>query len=409
MCENFSYKMAFSVVLFFIVLTAVIFADSAIGLSVLMAVCLLYIGAYHYIIYRSEKIGKENQAFEALWRCSEDAVLVFEDSGNAVFMNETARKLFSSDRKFCFSQMLRELNMEDTVISEIDKEKSHYTVRNILFGENFADVTFAGFDYIEKNKRKSGIICSIHDISERGESEHSAVDFATVSHELRTPLTGIQGAVETVLLYPTLDSEMRNRLLEMAVDECDRMKRIISDFSVLSHLDRNDTDWRIESFDTVGFLDRAYDVFLAEAQQRRHVFVKDYPQNLPAITGDKERLQQVLLNVLSNAMKYTDTGGKITLQARAEDRGISVCVSDTGIGISQEELPHLFERFYRSEKAKNSKSEGMGIGLVLAKEMIDAHGGKIEIESIPERGTCVRMFFPYESKIKNEINKTEAS
>ena len=117
----------------------------------------------------------------------------------------------------------------------------------------------------------------------------------------------------------------------------------------------------------------------------------------------------MLLNVLSNAMKYTDTGGKITLQARAEDRGISVCVSDTGIGISQEELPHLFERFYRSEKAKNSKSEGMGIGLVLAKEMIDAHGGKIEIESIPERGTCVRMFFPYESKIKNEINKTEAS
>ncbi len=358
-----------------------------------------------------DEITGERQKFETLFMYLNDAVLAFDNGGNLIHVNKTACTLFSltfdgvmkNGEHFGFSKMLTDLKMDYKTISDKYKENRNCTVQDVVFGEKAMDITFAEFRYIEKNEEKRGVMCVIHDMTERYELDKSRREFvANVSHELRTPLTGIKGAVETVLEYPTLDAELKQQFLGMAVEECDRMTRIVSDLLTLSRFDNDGMVWKLETFEATAFLDRVYDVMRTEAKNRRHVFVKNYPQDLPMLTGDREKLQQVLINVLSNAMKYTEEGGEISMEAREEANGVAVCVSDNGIGIPAEDIPRLFERFYCVEKARSSDAGGTGLGLAIAKEIIDAHGGEIDIASEPGKGTSVRILLPYEPLLKNE-------
>jgi two-component system sensor histidine kinase VicK len=358
-----------------------------------------------------DEITGERQKFETLFMYLNDAVLAFDNGGHMIHVNKTACTLFSLNAEgvmkngetLSFSQMLTDLKLDYNSISEKYKETRNCTVQDIVFGEKALDITFAEFRYIEKNKEKRGVMCVMHDITERYELDKSRREFvANVSHELRTPLTGIKGAVETVLEYPTLDTALRDQFLGMAVEECDRMTRIVSDLLTLSRFDNDGTVWKIETFESTAFLDRVYDVMRTDAKNRGHSFIKNYSQSLPPVTGDKEKLQQVLINVLSNAMKYTEPGGEISLEAHEDKNGIAVFVSDNGIGIPKEDIPRLFERFYCVEKARSSESGGTGLGLAIAKEIMNAHGGEIEIESELGEGTKVRILLPYEPLLGNE-------
>lgn len=356
-----------------------------------------------------DEITGERQKFETLFMYLNDGVLAFDNGGNLIHINKTACGLFklSGDgadavgAHLSFSKMIKLLDLDYEEISGKYKENRNYVERDVIFGEKALDITFAEFRYIEKNKEKKGVMCVIHDNTSRYELDKSRREFvADVSHELRTPLTGIKGAVETVLEYPTLDAEIRDNFLNMAVEECDRMTRIVSDLLVLSRLDNNRTAWKIETFSASAFLDHLYDVMSVEAKNRDHTFKRKYLPDMPALTGDKEKLQQVLINILSNAMKYTANGGNILMEAHPSEKGIAICVSDNGMGIPEEDLPRLFERFYRVEKARTSDAGGTGLGLAIAKEIIDAHGGEIHVESVSGEGTRVHVLLPYESILK---------
>lgn len=359
-----------------------------------------------------DEITGERQKFETLFMYLNDGVLAFDNSGKLIHVNKTACSLFrlSPDgasvlgEHLEFSGMIDQLELDYDMISEKQKEKRNFSLHDVIFGEKAVDITFAEFRYIERNQEKKGTMCVIHDNTSRYELDKSRREFvADVSHELRTPLTGIKGAVETVLEYPTLDAEMRDSFLHMAVEECDRMTRIVSDLLVLSRLDNKRTAWKIETFSANTFLDHLYDVMSVEAKNREHTFTRKYPAVMPELTGDKEKLQQVLINILSNAMKYTPNGGHIRMEAHATDEGIAICVSDNGMGIPEEDIPRLFERFYRVEKARSSDAGGTGLGLAIAKEIIDAHGGDIHVESVSGEGTRVHVLLPYESLLKEEI------
>ena len=356
-----------------------------------------------------DEITGERQKFETLFMYLNDGVLAFDNGGNLIHINKTACSLFrlSGDgadamgERLSFSKMIGLVDLDYEEISGKYKESRNYVERDVIFGEKALDITFAEFRYIEKNKEKKGVMCVIHDNTSRYELDKSRREFvADVSHELRTPLTGIKGAVETVLEYPTLDAEIRDNFLNMAVEECDRMTRIVSDLLVLSRLDNKRTAWKIETFSASAFLDHLYDVMSVEAKNREHIFTRKYLPDMPALTGDKEKLQQVLINILSNAMKYTANGGNILMEAHPSEKGIAICVSDNGMGIPEEDLPRLFERFYRVEKARTSDAGGTGLGLAIAKEIIDAHGGEIHVESVSGEGTRVHVLLPYESILK---------
>lgn len=362
-----------------------------------------------------DEITGERRKFETLFLYLNDAVVAFDSSGRLIHINKTAKTLFHMEDKseadagkFNFSRMIKAFAIDYKEVSGRYKESRNYVVRDVIYEEKALDVTFAEYRYIEKNTEKTGIMCVIHDITSRYELDKSRREFvADVSHELRTPLTSIKGAVETVLEYPSLDPELRENFLHMAVEECDRMTRIVSDLLVLSRLDNKRISWKIETFSPAVFLDHIYDVMSVEAKNRSHTFERDYPSDMPAITGDREKLQQVLINIVSNAMKYTPDGGEIVLSAQAEKNGISICVRDTGIGIPAEDVPRLFERFYRVEKARTSDAGGTGLGLAIAKEIVDAHGGEIRVESAPGRGTQVAVFLPYTTNLQEpgEENK----
>ncbi len=360
-----------------------------------------------------DEITGERQKFETLFVYLNEAVLAFDNGGKLIHINKTACTLFHSDTAgvlaggghLTFSKMITTFGVDYREISSKYKENRNYVVRDVMFEEKALDVNLAEFRYFEKNEEKKGMMCVIHDNTSRYELDKSRREFvADISHELRTPLTGIKGALETVIEYPELDAEIRDNFLHMAVEECDRMTRIVSDLLVLSRLDNHRTAWKIETFSPGKFLDHIYDVMTAEAKNRSHVFTRHYPADMPEITGDREKLQQVLINVVSNAMKYTADGGKIDMTAIPEKDGVAICVSDTGMGIPAEDLPRLFERFYRVEKARSSDAGGSGLGLAIAKEILDAHGGEIRVESTVGKGTRMFILLPYDTALKNEEN-----
>lgn len=349
----------------------------------------------------------EQRKFETLFVYLNDAVVVFDKFGQMLHINRMARKLFkipkASDeaisRTFDFPKMIKTLNVDYEGVSKEYAEKKTCVFRDVIYDGKAFDITFAEFRYSE-DKENRGIMCVIHDNTGRYELDKSRREFVSdVSHELRTPLTAIKGALETIIEYPDLDPTMRKSFLDMAVEECDRMTRIVGDLLVLSRLDNNRTSWQVETFDVPAFLDHLRDVMTVDAKNHGHTLTCIYDDDIPQMTGDREKLQQVLVNIVSNSIKYTSDGGKIDITAKKEDSGVEICVSDNGMGIPEEDIPRLFERFYRVEKARTSNAGGSGLGLAIAKEIVDAHGGSIWVKSTVGKGTKMFVYLPYVSNI----------
>ncbi|MBQ9511239.1 MAG: HAMP domain-containing protein [Clostridia bacterium] len=352
-----------------------------------------------------DEISGERQKFETLFLYLNDAVLAFDSHGKLMHINKTAKKLFglegeNDDGAMSFSRMMRILQIDYHEVSQKYRENRNYVISDIIFEGKALDVTFAEFRYVQGESESTGIMCVIHDNTGRYELDKSRREFvADVSHELRTPLTSIKGAVETVLEYPDLDAESRDGFLKMAVEECDRMTRIVSELLVLSRLDNNRTAWKIETFDISQFCRRICDVMTVDALNHGHTLVCNCDDAIPQVEGDREKLQQVMINIVANSVKYTPDGGKITLEAHGEADSVLLTVTDNGVGIPEEDLPRVFERFYRVEKSRTSDAGGTGLGLAIAKEIVDAHGGQIWIESKVGEGTKISVKLPYVTKL----------
>ncbi len=364
-----------------------------------------------------DEISGERRKFETLFLYLNDAVIAFDSFGGLMHINKMAKKLFHFGTPegerflefFNFTQMIRLLNIDYHRIADEYKESGNYSVHDVIYDGKALDIMFADFRYTEANTESHGIMCVIHDITERYELDKSRREFvADVSHELRTPIQCIRGAAETVLECPGLPADMRDDFLRMAIDECDRMTRIVGDLLVLSRLDNRRTEWKIETFTMDDFLGRMHDIMSGEAAARGHTLAFDCEPNIPAVTADKEKLQQALINVISNSVKYTKNGGRIDVSAKAEANGVLINVRDNGMGIPAEDIPRLFERFYRVEKARTSDAGGTGLGLAITKEIVDAHGGQIWVESEPGKGTSTWIRIPYECKLANDEQSGKA-
>ncbi len=364
-----------------------------------------------------DEISGERRKFETLFLYLNDAVIAFDSFGGLMHINKMAKKLFHFGTPegerflefFNFTQMIRLLNIDYHRIADEYKESGNYSVHDVIYDGKALDIMFADFRYTEANTESHGIMCVIHDITERYELDKSRREFvADVSHELRTPIQCIRGAAETVLECPGLPADMRDDFLRMAIDECDRMTRIVGDLLVLSRLDNRRTEWKVETFTMDDFLGRMHDIMSGEAAARGHTLAFDCEPNIPAVTADKEKLQQALINVISNSVKYTKNGGRIEVSAKAEANGVLINVRDNGMGIPAEDIPRLFERFYRVEKARTSDAGGTGLGLAITKEIVDAHGGQIWVESEPGKGTSTWIRIPYECKLVNDEQSGKA-
>ncbi|MBO4217016.1 MAG: HAMP domain-containing protein [Clostridia bacterium] len=366
-----------------------------------------------------DEISGERQKFETLFVYLNDAVIAFDEFGRTMHINKTAKQLFFPvnlsatsvisesgtnefiEKNFTFVKMIRMLQIDYTDAAAQFKSRKNFTMHDVKYQNFVLDISFLDFKYIENNCEHSGIMCVIHDVTGRYELDRSRREFvADVSHELRTPITGIKGAAETVLEYPDMPLDMRENFLRMAIDECDRMTRLVSDLLVLSRLDNKRTNWQIESFDLSKLINHILEVMKTDVEAHRHTLEYEYDESIGQIRGDKEKIGQVIINILSNAIKYTPDGGKIILKAENRVQYVVVSVQDNGIGVPEEDIPRLFERFYRVEKSRTSQAGGTGLGLAIAKEIINAHGGDITVESQVGVGTTMTVAIPYEASIE---------
>jgi len=240
----------------------------------------------------------------------------------------------------------------------------------------------------------------LHDVSQLKKLEQIRTDFvANVSHELRTPLTSIQGYAETLLNGALTDTTASQRFVGKILQQASQLSQLISDLLELSRLESGTVQLQLVPCEIQDFQQTIRDVFEPAFDESELTFEWRVPEGLPPVLADKHLLGQVFVNLIDNAIKYTPSGGRITLSAEVSESEVMLHVSDTGIGIPSEALPRIFERFYRVDKARSRSMGGTGLGLSIVKHILLQHGGRVWAESVLGRGSIFHFALPLVERV----------
>ncbi|MCL2004369.1 MAG: cell wall metabolism sensor histidine kinase WalK [Oscillospiraceae bacterium] len=336
------------------------------------------------------EVEGERDKLSALFLHMTDGVAAFTRGGELLRVNLAALRLLGlrEDEELSYGAFEQAVPFaEASALRPPD-----YIMREMTVGQRVLRlyiVPFGSFD------PESGLMAVLHDVTEQTRLESLRREFVSnVSHELRTPLTGIKSYAETLTEPEDLSVEEIKRFSSVIVDEADRMTRLVRDLLTLSRFDYGKSDWHVSDFDIAELLNRTYDMLRMEAKTYKHKLSLSVG-NLPkTICGDRDRIEQVLMNVIINAIRYTPEGGNIEIAADSGKRSVTIAVRDNGIGIPDEDLPYIFDRFYRVDKARSRSMGGTGLGLAIAKEIMDSHGGGLDVKSRQGEGTTVTVTIP---------------
>ena len=362
-----------------------------------------------------DAVSGEKDKLSKIIECLKDSVAAFDKNGNLMFINAAAINMFSLEKetnlKFdWFAAMLDvpiTLNALATAGSvSITEHKMQSAGKSLIVDIDFVMFTYEG--------NEPGYIAVVQDVTDKALLEASRREFiANVSHELRTPLTSIKGATETVLSDDEMPLSFRNKFLGIVINESDRMTRIVKDLLVLSRFDNQRMSWQPSTFSVYNSVTQMYTALKTSAEKKNQQLNLTADESLYSITADKERFEQVITNIIGNAIKYTPENGVVDVYAEnsvipassenPELAAVKIRICDNGIGIPEADMSRLFERFYRVDKARTSEMGGTGLGLSIAKEIVDAHGGSISIASKENAGTAVTIMFPVECQIETAM------
>jgi two-component system sensor histidine kinase VicK len=340
-------------------------------------------------------IQSEKDKVETILRYMTDGVIAFDKSGQIIHINPTARRLMNiSARSFpTFEKLFQNLDITMTQASYLGHFES--TERKMTINNTKLSIYFAPF---KTNKKLRGLIAVIQDITKQEMLENSRREFvANVSHELRTPLTTVKSYAETLIDLSqdsAIDNDTLSSFLSIINNETDRMTRLVKDLLLLSQLDYGLKDMYKDYFSVGDLISDIVSRLQLYAKEKNQTMTYEPTNQLPEYYGNSDRIEQVITNIITNALKYTPEGGSIFISSMYMYDEIIIKVKDTGIGISEENLNHIFERFYRVDKARSRQMGGTGLGLAIAKEIVEAHGGSISIKSVPNFGTDVLITLP---------------
>ena len=348
----------------------------------------------------SDKTIASNTKIEKILQNMKDGILAFDMKGVLTHINPEAKRLLNRNfvDDITFNKFFKEINANIT-LEELQYTSHDDSAERVLKLNN--QVLQLNFAVFSRESSEGGVIVIIHDITKHERLESARRDFvADVSHELRTPLTVIKSYADILADTPDAEPETRTRFLNTISSETDRMTKIISDLLTLSKLDVDTTYVRpYEDIDIRAMLEGLVDRLTLTAKKKDQVLVYTPINDVPNIKGDRDGLERVFTNIISNALKYTPSGGRISIFSSKVYNDILVKVSDNGIGIPKEQLPNIFDRFYRVDKARSRDKGGTGLGLAIAKQTLEtAFGGKITITSEPNKGTDVSVSIPIPKK-----------
>lgn len=338
------------------------------------------------------KANSQKRQTDTILKYMNDGIISFDMSGNVTYVNPAAvgmMELQDSDDTFTkiFSKYT-DINMEKIIYLE-DWTSSETKIEN---KQGYMNLFFVPFK--DSINRPTGLMVVIQDITEHVRLDNMRKEFvADVSHELKTPLTSIKGFSET-LLDGVDDEETRNHFLTIINDNADRMQKLVQDLLILSKYDNKQSSVKKTEFNLGELAKKCAEKFEIEVKKKKQKLECLVTSNVPDIKADLDGIERVIINIISNSVKYTPDGGKIDVYVGSVHNDVYIKIKDTGIGIPQSDIDKIFERFYRVDKARSRQMGGTGLGLSIAKEIIEQNNGNISITSELGKGTEVVIRLP---------------
>ena len=336
-------------------------------------------------------VENERNKLDTLFLHMTDGVVAFDHQGNLIHCNPAATSMLQrtvpSDSTY--DQLFGSVYPFQEMLS---LQRPNYAEGEMVVGDRTLELYLAPFS----DQASGGVLIVLHDVTEQHRNEERRKEFvANVSHELRTPLTNVRSYAETLRDGGRdIPQDTANSFLDIIITETDRMTHIVQDLLTLSRLDAGNAELVLSRFPFGEAIQSVTRANALAAKQRRHDLTYDPPESLPLIVGDRSRLEQVMMNIISNAIKYTPDGGHIRITAGSTESEVWMEVCDDGIGIPEKDRERIFERFYRVDKARSRESGGTGLGLSIAKEIVQRHHGAITLAPHQGPGTTVRLTLP---------------
>jgi len=342
--------------------------------------------------------GMQENQLEAVINNMGNGLVLIDEKGYILLVNRAFLETFKGEPGEYISYLYHDA---------IPYTAIHETVKKIYMFEETVSETFVlpvkidrkhlevtGAPIFSEDRKWKGVVLVFHDITELKQLEQMRKDFvANVSHELKTPITSIRGFSETLLDGAMKDEVMLEQFLHIILKESGRLQSLIQDLLELSKLEREDFNLNIEQVNIQRLLSDLLPIVQQHADQKEVHLTTEVEGNT-IIEGDSSRLKQVFMNLLTNAINYTKVDGNVSLTFKDFDDRVLISVADNGVGIPQEEVSRIFERFYRVDKARSRNSGGTGLGLAIVKHIVEAHHGNVHVESVVDEGTTFHVGIP---------------
>ena len=360
-----------------------------------------------------ENLEQESKRLHSILSYMTDGVLATNRRGKITMINDMAKKQLGVQKEEVLNKSILELL----------KIEDEYELRDLItqVPELMIDSQDANGEYLSLRVRFalvrresgfiSGLVAVLHDTTEQEKEERERRLFVSnVSHELRTPLTSVKSYLEA-LDEGALSEPVAPDFIKVSLDETNRMMRMVTDLLHLSRIDNETSHLDVELINFTAFITfilNRFDQIRGQDEEKKYELVRDYPITSVWIEIDTDKMTQVIDNILNNAIKYSPDGGKITVTMKTTDDQMILSISDQGLGIPKQDLPRIFDRFYRVDRARSRAQGGTGLGLSIAKEIIKQHNGFIWAKSIYGKGSTFTIVLPYDKDaVKEEVWEDE--
>jgi two-component system phosphate regulon sensor histidine kinase PhoR len=341
------------------------------------------------------QVSKDAAEVRAVLAALTDGLLVVDSSQHILICNPAFEQLYGQSRIATGTALLdiiRDSDVIEPIRAALDQARAR--VAEVTAPDRKKQLQLTAVP-ITQNGEASGVVAVFHDVSRLKQADEIRRDFvANVSHELRTPLSIFHGNLETLLEPGDLDEDETRHIYEVMKRHSDRLNLLVNDLLSLARLESKEANLQLAEIKLRDFLEsvtRDWAKRLAGKNLRLELQV---PDDFPTVHADERRLEEVVHNLLDNAVKYSHQNGRILIQAGAPDQEVVLSVSDEGVGIAANDLPRIFERFYRADRARSRELGGTGLGLSIVKHIAQLHGGRVEAESVVGQGTTIRVILP---------------
>ncbi len=338
-------------------------------------------------------VDRQKKQIETILLHMTDGIIAFDLEGQVTHKNLAAERLLNlSEEDDDFEKVFSKFNVDINLEKIIYLEDWTSSDKKVSIDDKYINLLFV--PYKDNNQRPAGVIAVAQDITEHVKLDNMRKEFvADVSHELKTPITSIMGYADT-LLEGEYDDATKTKFLNVIASEARRMAKLVTDLLSLSKYDSNKTKIEKTEFDLGELVKKCQEKLQIEIDKKHHKVENLVTANVPLVYADKSGIERVILNILSNSIKYTKENGNIKIYVGFVYNDAYIKIIDNGIGIPEEDLTRIFERFYRVDKARSRELGGTGLGLSIAREILNQNNGSIDIKSEVGKGTEVVIRIP---------------